>query len=149
MLEERGLLPPLRETLVRFGADQGIETQFSRSVEGPLPEDLETLAYRVVQEALSNIGKHARATHVAVVVEADAAHLRVEVEDDGRGFDSALARDFLRMGRVGLASMRERVELASGTFVVPRVPRARYVHHRPRCRWTSSASRGGRLHEAS
>ena len=40
------------------------------------------------------------------------------VEDDGRGFDSAMTREFLRQGRVGLASMRERVELANGTFVI-------------------------------
>jgi signal transduction histidine kinase len=80
--------------------------------------DLETLAYRVVQEALTNAAKHARADHVVVSVETTATSLRVEVEDDGRGFDSAMTREFLRQGRVGLASMRERVELANGTFVI-------------------------------
>jgi signal transduction histidine kinase len=53
-----------------------------------------------------------------VSVESDQTQLRIEIEDDGMGFDSGRAREFLRMGRVGLASMRERVELASGTFVV-------------------------------
>jgi len=46
----------------------------------------------------------------------------LEIVDDGTGFESGRAREFLRMGRVGLASMRERVELASGTFVVRSMP---------------------------
>jgi signal transduction histidine kinase len=46
----------------------------------------------------------------------------VEIIDDGIGFESGRAREFLQMGRVGLASMRERVELASGTFVVRSTP---------------------------
>ena len=122
VLEERGLLPALRETLVRFGADQDVDTEFSGRVDVPLPEDLETLAYRIVQEALSNAAKHADASQVIVMVQASGAQLRVEVEDDGRGFDAGLARDFLRDGRVGLASMRERVELASGSLVVRSSP---------------------------
>ncbi len=83
---------------------------------------METLAYRVVQEALSNAGKHAEAVRIGVAVEAVAGQLRIEVTDDGVGFDAARAREFLRMGRVGLASMRERVELANGTFMVHSTP---------------------------
>jgi PAS domain S-box-containing protein len=122
VLEERGLVPALRETLARFGAENGVVTEFQGSLTKPLPEDLETLAYRVVQEALSNAGKHARAERVALNVETNATQLRIEIEDNGRGFDNAQAREFLKMGRVGLASMRERVELASGTFVVRSTP---------------------------
>ena len=76
----------------------------------------------MVQEALTNAAKHARSEHVVVSVESTATSLRVEVEDDGRGFDSAMTREFLRQGRVGLASMRERVELANGTFVIRSTP---------------------------
>ncbi|MDH4112552.1 MAG: PAS domain-containing sensor histidine kinase [Actinomycetota bacterium] len=122
VLEERGLLPALRETLVRFGSDQGVDTEFAGRVDVPLPEDLETLAYRVVQEALSNAAKHSKASQVMVMVQANESQLRVEIEDDGQGFDAGLARDFLRDGRVGLASMRERVELASGSLVVRSSP---------------------------
>jgi len=118
LLEERGLIPALRETLARFGTDQGVDARFSGVLGSEIPEDLETLAYRVVQEALSNASKHAQAEHVTVSVEADQSQLRLEVADDGIGFDNGRAREFLQMGRVGLASMRERVELASGTFVV-------------------------------
>ena len=55
---------------------------------------------------------------MTVAVELDQVQLRVEIVDDGIGFDNERRREFLQMGRVGLASMRERVELASGTFVV-------------------------------
>ena len=118
VLEERGLMPALREAVTRFGIEQGVETDLVGTLPRPLSADLETLAYRVVQEALTNAAKHARAGHVVVSVETTATSLRVEVEDDGRGFDSAMTREFLRQGRVGLASMRERVELANGTFVI-------------------------------
>ncbi len=122
VLEERGLIPALRETLSRFGTDHEVKTEFNGRVASTIPEDLETLAYRVVQEALSNAGKHASAAFVTVSVEADDSQLKIEIEDDGCGFESAQTREFLRQGRVGLASMRERVELASGTFVVRSSP---------------------------
>ena len=116
VLEERGLMPALRETVARFETDTGIVSSFEGDLKRPVPRDVETLAYRVVQESLTNIGKHARATTVMVHIEIDGTQLRVEVEDDGQGFETTRVRDYLRSGRVGLASMRERVELASGTF---------------------------------
>jgi signal transduction histidine kinase len=118
LLEERGLVPAIRETLSKFGHEQSVDTDFTSSVPVEVPADLETLAYRIVQEALSNAGKHAQAANLSVSIEADAGQLRIEIADDGVGFDSAQSRDYLRMGRVGLASMRERVELANGTFMV-------------------------------
>ena len=122
VLEERGLIPALRETLKKFGEEHRVHTEFSGRVSADLPDDLETLAYRVVQEALSNAGKHSDAVSVLVSVDADDTSLRIEIQDDGVGFESDKAREFLKMGRVGLASMRERVELASGTFVVRSSP---------------------------
>jgi two-component system sensor histidine kinase DegS len=118
LLEERGLIPAIKETLARFGTEYGVRTEFSGMIATDIPDDMETLAYRVVQEALSNAAKHSNAGHVAVSVDLDQVQLRVEIVDDGVGFESGRAREFLQMGRVGLASMRERVELASGTFVV-------------------------------
>jgi signal transduction histidine kinase len=122
VLEERGLIPALREVVERFEAEMGMATSFRGRSLVDLPSDLETLAYRVVQEALSNAGKHSRARRVDVVVEAIAGQVRIEIADDGRGFEPNRARDFLRMGRVGLASMRERTELANGTFMVRSTP---------------------------
>jgi signal transduction histidine kinase len=122
LLEERGLVPALRENLEKFGHDTGIQTVFHANGVTDVPQDLETLAYRIVQEALSNAGKHAHAGRISVGVEALGGQLRIEIADDGKGFDSAKAREFLRLGRVGLASMRERVELANGTFMVHSTP---------------------------
>jgi len=122
VLEERGLIPALRDTLARFGKDFGVDTEFHARALVDVPPDLETLAYRVVQESLTNAAKHAQASEVTLSVEAEAGQLRVEVTDNGTGFDTGRAREFLRIGRVGLASMRERTELASGTFMVRSTP---------------------------
>ena len=122
LLEERGLIPALRETVDRFGRDNLVHTEFSGRASGEIPQDLETLAYRVVQEALSNSAKHANPVSVTVAVETTGGQLRVEIIDDGEGFDAGKAREYLQSGRVGLASMRERVELANGTFMVHSAP---------------------------
>jgi PAS domain S-box-containing protein len=122
LLEERGLVPALRETLSKFGRDNDIRTEFSSNAITEVPQDLETLAYRIVQEALSNAAKHSQATRIAVTVETLGGQLRIEIVDNGVGFDTTRAREFLQMGRVGLASMRERVELANGTFMVHATP---------------------------
>jgi signal transduction histidine kinase len=122
VLEERGLIPALRETLTRFEEDHELTVTFNGSLATQLPDDLETLAYRVVQEALSNVVKHADARSISVAVGSDQQLLHIEITDDGCGFDTNAQREFLRMGRVGLASMRERVELASGTLVVRSTP---------------------------
>lgn len=122
LLEERGLIPALRETLDKYGRDNHITTEFTGTGTAEIPQDLETLAYRIVQEALSNSGKHAHASRIGLAVEAVGGQLRIEMTDDGVGFDSAKAREYLQMGRVGLASMRERVELANGTFMVHSTP---------------------------
>ena len=122
LLEERGLIPALRETVDKYGRDNNVTTEFTGRATVEIPQDLETLSYRIVQEALSNSAKHAKAHSVNVSVEAVGGQLRIEIADDGEGFDSAKAREYLQMGRVGLASMRERVELANGTFMVHSTP---------------------------
>jgi PAS domain S-box-containing protein len=122
LLEERGLIPALRENLAKYERDNDVKTEFVGNAMTDIPQDLETLSYRIVQEALSNSTKHAKAGRVTVVVEALGGQLRIEVADDGVGFDAGQAREFLKMGRVGLASMRERVELANGTFMVHSTP---------------------------
>src|SRR5262245_50818203 len=122
LLEERGLIPALRETLDRFGTEHEVHTEFSGNVTVEIPQDLETLAYRVVQGALSNTSKHANATSVTVTVESTGGQLRVEIVDDGQGFDASKVREFLQNGRVGLAGTKERVELANGTFMVHSTP---------------------------
>jgi len=124
VLEERGLVPALRELCQRFERERGLPVWIRSGPYVQVPEDVETLAYRVVQEALSNVAKHAGAHQAAVRVETGLGTLTVEVEDDGAGFDPLQARDFLRRGKVGLASMRERAELGGGMLVIQSRPGA-------------------------
>jgi PAS domain S-box-containing protein len=122
VLEERGLIPAVRELCDRWHAETDVPVEVIADSHADVASDLETLAYRVVQEALSNVKKHARASLVTVRIEALAGTLRVEIRDDGVGFDAEMAREFLKSGRVGLASMRERAELAGGTLTMKSSP---------------------------
>jgi signal transduction histidine kinase len=124
VLEERGLIPAVRELCDRWQQENGVPVEVIAAAHGGVANDVETLAYRVVQEALSNVKKHARAKLVTVRIEVLAGTLRVEVRDDGVGFDPERAREFLKSGRVGLASMRERAELTGGTLTLKSSPGA-------------------------
>lgn len=90
------------ETVIELGADRN-------DVSARFDPEIEVTVYRLVQEALTNVVKHAGATRALVMVEADESSLRVVVEDDGRGLDFEP-----RLGGFGLIGMRERVELADG-----------------------------------
>ena len=118
VLEERGLIPAVRELCARMHREIEIPVRVDAGPAFDIPREVETLAYRVIQEALTNVVKHAGATEAEVRVEVVAGSLNVEITDDGKGFDPNDAREFLRTGRVGLASMRERAELAGGTLTV-------------------------------
>jgi signal transduction histidine kinase len=122
LLEERGLVPAVRQLADRFAEGTGLAVHVLAPVERPAPRDQETIAFRIVQEALSNVRKHADASAVTIRIETVGEALRVEIADDGGGFDVSASREFLRAGKVGLASMRERTELGSGTFVVRSAP---------------------------
>jgi signal transduction histidine kinase len=122
LLDERGLIPAVRELALRAQNDLGVGVTVDGASDQAVPEEMEVLAYRVVQEALTNIGKHAQAMSASVRIRCSGGILDVEVSDDGKGFDPSRARDFLRRGKVGLASMRERTELGGGTFTVRSQP---------------------------
>jgi signal transduction histidine kinase len=86
-----------------------LEVDVEVEVGGRLDPEVETTVYRIVQEALTNIAKHARARCVRIQVVLDFDVVRVEVTDDGRGFDPDA-----RVAGFGLVGMRERVALAHG-----------------------------------
>lgn len=124
LLEQRGLIPAVRELCEKWQRETEVPVEVIADAQGHVPDDVETLAYRVVQEAMSNVKKHARATQVTVRIEASGGSLRVDVKDNGAGFDPEDARQFLRSGKVGLASMRERAELSGGTLTIKSAPDA-------------------------
>jgi two-component system sensor histidine kinase UhpB len=126
-LDDHGLMPAVETQLKRFSARTGVEV--SLNAEGDanhLPEDVQTAIYRILQEALANIGRHAGATAVAVDIEAEDARLELRVRDDGAGFDpAALARASNGEGPgagLGLSGMAERARLAGGELDVRSAP---------------------------
>ncbi len=85
-----------------------------------LPKEIETTLYRIVQEALTNIVKHAQARRVSIVLMRRNGRAAAVIEDDGRGFDPTRTRD----GGLGLVGMRERLALLDGRLTVESSPDA-------------------------
>ena len=121
-LDDFGLEPALRRLgqTVREGGALDVQVE-ARLGAQRLPADVETALYRIVQEALTNVVKHAGAAHVSIVLTRKPASVLVMIEDDGRGFDPAETT----AAGLGLLGMRERVELLDGTFQVDAAPRRR------------------------
>ena len=121
-LDELGLVPAI-EALARSVGDAGgiAVTLQAEDVAGDLPPDAELATYRIVQEALSNVLRHARATRADVRVAHEGGGLAVTVEDDGRGFDPARAMS-TDGGGLGLFGMRERAGYIGGRVEVTSAP---------------------------
>jgi signal transduction histidine kinase len=119
-LDELGLGPALREYVSRYREEQGLEVALALP-EGDerLPAPLETALFRIVQEALANVAKHAQAHRVDVALMWDGAHVILRLTDDGRGFDPQAPRPGTHLG---LWSMGERVEQLGGQFEVESAP---------------------------
>jgi two-component system, NarL family, sensor kinase len=132
LVEVRGmahrLRPVMLDTLGLPAALQhlGLETcgaagmQFLMEVEGQvvdLPDDVKTVLFRITQEALTNIQKHAGSANVSVLLAFNPDSLRLSIHDDGRGFDAESVRLHPRNG-IGLRNMRERMEGVGGQLVV-------------------------------
>jgi two-component system, NarL family, sensor histidine kinase DevS len=113
-LDDFGLVPALERLVDTFQEATGISVEFeSRLGEGRLPSEVETTLYRIVQESLTNIAKHAGARRVSVLLLRKAKSVSALVEDDGHGFDP----DGRHTG-IGLEGMRERLALLEGRLDV-------------------------------
>jgi len=117
-LDHLGLTAALRQYIETFSNQHGLKMQFE--VVGlddlpRLPPAVETNVYRIVQEALTNVVRHAQATRIDVLLEQRGDQMVAIVEDDGIGFDAEAAR---QSGRLGLLGMRERAEMLGGTLAV-------------------------------
>ncbi len=116
MLDDMGLLPTLHWHIDRYTSQTGIRVNF-RCDEFPerFPLETETAAYRIIQEALTNVARHAQVKEVFVGLVAQEKTLWVEVLDKGKGFDAAAV---LERPSSGLGGMRERASLIGGYLVV-------------------------------
>jgi PAS domain S-box-containing protein len=124
MLDELGLVPTLRWYVTRYAERLGIEVEFDAIDLGDrLAAEIETALYRIVQEALTNIAKHAHARRVHLRLSRKASRVTASIEDDGIGFDvqERMAADAPGSG-AGLFGMQERVALWGGTFTIQSRP---------------------------
>ena len=117
-LDDFGLVAALERLAETFQERSGLETMVQANIDGRLPAEIETVLYRVVQEALTNVIKHAGAEHVSIVLRSRAGSVAVTIDDDGSGF----AADEVREGALGLLGMRERLALVGGTLEVESSP---------------------------
>jgi signal transduction histidine kinase len=120
-LDDFGLVAALERLVQTFSESSGIAVQLeARLGSERLPNDVETTLYRIIQEALTNVVKHAEASSLSILLVRRDAVVTAVVEDDGRGFD----RGAVREDSIGLAGMRERVELYDGRLTIESSPDA-------------------------
>jgi PAS domain S-box-containing protein len=119
LLDTEGLEAAVRSTLDQITAEAGVASSLRAELSEEPPVDVAVILYRVVQEALMNVRKHADATRVQVVLASDRDGVSLTVTDNGKGFDTTANR---RPDHLGLAGMRERAELAGGWFEIESVP---------------------------
>jgi signal transduction histidine kinase len=126
VLDELGLVP----ALITYADDCSTRFPFAVDVHvmgkrRRLPSEVETTLYRIAQEAMTNVAKHAQATHASIRLHFDKQEVALSVTDDGVGMDVEAGRQAAARGRGwGLAGIRERVQLVGGTLDVDSAPGA-------------------------
>ncbi|MDQ1727896.1 MAG: hypothetical protein QOD33_21 [Pyrinomonadaceae bacterium] len=122
LLDDLGLVTALRWYVDRYAARTGVTADFQVELANQderFPRDLETACFRIVQEALTNVGRHAQAKHVSIRLSGAPSELSLTVKDDGVGFDPQLLRTRAsRSATLGLLGMQERAHAASGTIQI-------------------------------
>jgi PAS domain S-box-containing protein len=115
MLDDLGLLPALQTFMKGFIAETGIRVSLKASAKVDLlTSAARTALYRIVQEALTNVSRHAKASRVDVSIDCLEGHISMEIQDNGQGFNPKGKKH----SRLGLIGMRERVEMIGGKFRV-------------------------------
>ncbi len=135
ILDDLGLLPAVGWLIGELEREHGIKAKLKVvGTERRFPPEVETPLFRIVQEALSNIRRHAQASRAEVSVEFGKSGIRLTISDDGKGFElPERLGDLARSGKLGLAGMQERArllggeltlhsELGKGTTIVLEVP---------------------------
>ncbi|HEX8858949.1 MAG TPA: sensor histidine kinase [Actinomycetes bacterium] len=120
VLDELGMASALTSHGGAFQDASGVACTVNADTTTQLTGEQETVLYRVTQEALSNVAKHARASRVWVLLASDNGLTRLQIRDDGIGFDPATTStaELVEHGHFGLAGMRERVEMVGGRLLI-------------------------------
>jgi PAS domain S-box-containing protein len=121
MLDDLGLLPALHWYFRRFTAQTSVRVLFEHeNVWGRFGQDIETAVFRIAQEALTNVARHAQASEVSVSISANESALTLNVTDRGLGFD---VNEAIGLGTsCGLTGMRERASLVGGNLMIDSTP---------------------------
>ncbi|HZI89896.1 MAG TPA: ATP-binding protein [Candidatus Polarisedimenticolia bacterium] len=115
MLEEMGLVPTLEWYFHRFTSRNGVQVTFHQDIgRTRYPDEIEITAFRIVQESLTNVARHAAIDEVQVILRDDREGLWVRIEDRGRGF----LPNQVRGVSAGLIGMNERARLVGGQFTI-------------------------------
>jgi signal transduction histidine kinase len=124
VLDDFGLVPAVRWYLERHAARAGFALRLRADPAlRRYPPEIETACFRIIQEAVTNTMRHARAATLRIEIESLAPGLRFAIVDDGAGFDVEAARArALAGGSIGLAGMQERVEFLDGTLEIDSSP---------------------------
>jgi signal transduction histidine kinase len=125
-LDSLGLIPAVQQQIREFSVNYGIQVDFHVSGfnEQRLPSEVETCLYRIIQESLTNIAKHAQAGYLSVLLERKPSSVKAIVEDNGKGIDMDKVMSGGDMDRLGLFGMEERASLLGGTLSIESEPGA-------------------------
>ena len=119
VLDDLGLIPALKSHLKAYFEETGIRVNLATFAEiEQCSEEKRTVLFRITQEALTNVVRHARATKVEINITRDAKGVSMEITDDGQGFEIENKAGLSRSQRLGLLGMRERIEMVGGTFAI-------------------------------
>lgn len=124
LLDDFGLQPALVGYVEQLAERAGLSVSLVTSSSlGPLPNELQMACFRVVQEALGNVIRHASARQVRVELRRDAEAVELTIRDDGVGFDpQAVERSAKRSTQFGMTAMRQRAELLGGSCCIASAP---------------------------
>jgi signal transduction histidine kinase len=126
-LDEVGLEAALRDQVGAFARRSGVDCSVRVDLDGRLDGELETVVYRVTQEALANVARHAGAGRLWLELDGAGDRVDLRIGDDGVGFEPSASSTLVRDGHFGLAAMQERVEMAGGQFSIQASPGAGVV----------------------
>jgi signal transduction histidine kinase len=119
VLDDLGLIPALLAYMKTYTEDTGVRVSLKAFADIELCDsDRRTALYRIVQEALTNVARHAKASRADVIIQNYEGIIRMEIMDDGHGFEVAGTSTAKKTNRLGLLGMRERVEMIGGTFCI-------------------------------
>ena len=123
-LDRLGLLPSLEWLASNVKEHSGIAVEvITDGDQRRLDPEIELVLFRIVQEALSNVGRHSQATAAQIIVEFGDRRIRIMVKDDGQGFHVPMGiGDLAKDGKLGLAGMQERAKLINGAVTVQSEP---------------------------